>query len=295
MAYSLAVKLTVLCSGTDAAGKAFEERTRTTLIERNGGRLLTQQKLKPGAELQLCLLARPDRPAKVAMGEALHSGNEGFEWSFQFVQATADFWGVRFPNEEIEEAASAPAAGPVAEAASAGTTLAQMSEQLVLLSAHADDHLRYCTQEMEVLQQRFTRELETALDSSARQLRQLARSTMETTFRSLLEDLARRAAETVDENLKRMRQSVNEAIDHQRKSLNEEAEAHLEKFQDRLEKHSRQLSTHLEHLQAQSERAMQEAIQQAIAEFQAGCAGVLKEMLHTAEAHRPPRAAARKK
>ena len=294
MPYDLAVKLTVLCSGTDAAGKSFQERTRTTAIDRSGGRLLTRQNLQPGTQLQLCLLARPDLPTKVILGETIGTSSEGTEWSFHFAGPVADFWGVRFPDETAALADTAPRPNP--EAQSAGAALVQMTGQLVLLAAHADDHLRYCTQEMEALRQRFERELQGALDSGVRQLRQVARSTMETTFRSLLEDLARRAAEAVDENLSRLRKGVDETGAQFAKYLNEEGEACLERFQDRLEKHGKQTVAHLEQLQAQGQQSMQEVMQAALADFQAGVAGLLKDLLHAFETHKASRpAAARRK
>ncbi len=287
MSSALTVKLTILCSGLDAAGKAFEERTRTTAIERSGGRLLIQHKLEPGARIVLRLLARPDRAAEVVMGEALQDGDEGVERSFQFASPADDFWGVRFPGEQ---AAMPPPEGVAA--GSAGSALVEMTDQLVLLAAHADDHLRYCSQELEVLRQSFAREVQGALDAAGRQLQQLARSTMQTTFRSLLEDLAHKAEQTVDDNLNRLRKAMDETGVQHGKYLAEAAEAQLQKFQERLEKQGRQLAAHLEQLQEQSERAMQEAMQAALAEFQAGCAGLLRDLLHSTETHKPSRAPA---
>lgn len=236
MTSKLTVKLTVLCSGADAAGNSFEERTRTTSIQPRGGTLLTKQKLAPGSVIDVCLLARPDRRAKATIGEQLQTLPDGVEYSFQFANASGEFWGLRFPGEP---GADGGATSPV------GDQLTAAADQLALLAAHADDHLRYVNQEMEVLRQRFQRELQAALDAGARQLRQLARSHMETTFRSLLEDLARRAAEMVDENLNRLRSGVDESAAQHRKVLGDEADSHLADFHERLEKQAKQASAQL--------------------------------------------------
>lgn len=287
MSAALALKLTVLCSGVDAAGKPFEERTRTTAIEKRGGRLLTQRLLKKGSHLQIRLLARPDQEAEIEIVKALETGNEGTEWNFQFLVPMENFWGLQFP---------AGTAAPAPESIDATTALAGVTEELVLLRAHADDHLRHCTQEIDSLRERFTRELQGTMDTAGRQLQQLARSTIQTTFRSLLEDLAHRAEETVDENLKRLREAVDQTGVQHAKYLDEEAETGLQRFQERLEKQGRQLTTRLEQLRVEGDRALQQAAQAALANFQAGCADLLRNLLHSTETPKPSRpAAARRK
>ena len=279
MSAALALKLTVLCSGVDAAGKPFEERTRTTAVEKRGGRLLTQHLLKKGSHLQLRLLARPDEEAEVEIVKAMETGNEDTEWNFQFLVPVENFRGLRFP------AGTAATSSP--ESIDATTALAGVTEELVLLRAHADDHLRHCTQEIDTLRERFTRELQGAMDTAGRQLQQLARSTIQTTFRSLLEDLAHRAEETVDENLKRLREAVDQTGVQHAKYLDEEAETQLQRFQERLEKQGRQLTTRLEQLRVEGDRALQQASQAALANFQAGCADLLRDLLHSAETAKP--------
>ncbi len=254
MASKLTVKLTVLCSGVDAAGNSFEERTRTTSIQPRGGTLLSNQKLAPGSAIELCLLARPDRRVKATIGSQLQTLPDGTEYAFQFNSASGEFWGLRFPGETTDgEAGNGGASSPM------GDKLVAAADQLSLLAAHADDHLRYVNQEMEVLRQRFQRELQAALDAGARQLRQLARSTMETTFRSLLEDLARRAAETVDENLNRLRAAADESIAQHRKVLADEADAHVADFHEKLEKQARQASSQLQEDMAKLLRELADA------------------------------------
>lgn len=287
MSSQLAVKLTVLCSGADASGKTFDERTRTTLIEKNGGRILLQPKLQPGARLQIRLLARPDRAAEITLEKMQESGEQGAEWSFHFSSPVDDFWGVRFPSER--------AAHGKAETVAASAALAEMTEQLVLLSAHADDHLRYCGQEMEQLRQRFARELQNALDSGARQLQQIARSTMQTTFRSLLEDLARRAEQTVDESLGHLRKTADEIQARVAKHLDDSADIELKKIEERLEKQAKHFAAQLEELQGEAHRAMQDTMHEALTDFQAGCAGLFRDVLHATETHKATRAAARRK
>ena len=276
--HHLAVKLTVLCSGADAGGRKFEERTRTTAITAEGGRLLTAQKLQPGARLTLRLLARPDRTAEIKLGKALESRGEQAEWAFEFAGPAEDFWGVRFKD------ATGDAAAPV-QAIAAGT-LAEISEQLVLLAAHADDHIRYCSQEMEVLKERFARELQSALDSGARQLQQLARSTMQTTFRSLLEDLAHRAEQSIDEGLARLRKSVDEATARSARDLVSEADTQFRDFQERLVKQGRQVAARAEQLQADSERTVEEALEQALSNFQAATAETLHAVADSLAVHK---------
>jgi len=178
---------------------------------------------------------------------------------------------------------------------SGGTALAAMTEQLVLLSAHADDHLRYCSHEMEALRERFARELQSALDSGARQLQQLARSTMQTTFRSLLEDLAHKAEAAVEENLARLRKALDDSRLEFAKYLDEEAEAAVKKFEERMEKQTRQLNARLEQLEAEGERALDERMQEALADYQGGCAALLRDLLHSIETHKATRTAARRK
>ena len=276
MSLSLSVKLTVLLSGQDAVGAAFEERTRTAAIEEVGGRLLTRQRLAQGARLQLRLLARPDRAVEIALERALQESPEASEWAFRFAEPAADFWGVRFPGSS-----EAPTAQGVLE----------VTEQLVLLSSHAEDHLRHCRQEMEVLRQRFTRELQSTLDAGGRQLQQLARSTMQTTFRSLLEDLARRAEETVEDNLAHLRAAVDESRTAYSTYLTAETEAELKKFVERVEKQGRALAAQLDEQGKTTERALAEKLEQALGEFQAGCAELLTGLGQSFTARKPARAA----
>lgn len=287
MSIPLPVKLTVLCSGANTEGKSFEERTRTTMIEKAGGRLITRQKLAAGSEMDMCLLARPDRSVRVSLGEVVNNGAEGAEWTFSFVSAATEFWGVRFPGEVVP----LPGESPV-EPQAAALALAQMTDQLLLISAHADDHLRYCTQELELLRERFTREVQSALDSGVRQLREVARSTMETTFRSLLEDLAQRAAGAVDDSLARLRKTADDSVARHDKAIDAQAEARMDDFRDQLEKHSKKVGGQLAEFKAEADRAIRDAIEQALADFQAGCAALLKDLAHSTESRKPTKALA---
>lgn len=283
MAGALTLKLTVVCSGVDAAGKAFEERTHTTAIQKNGGRLLTKHKLQPGARLQLHLHKRPDPVMQIELKEEVETGSHGAEWIFQFAAPADEFWGVRFPGEPVAKAA--------AEDHAASAALAKMSEQLALLAHHAEDHLHHCAQEIEGLRERFAREFKTAMDGATRQMQQAVRGHMETTFRSLLDDLAQRADEMVEKNLTKLRKAVEQTGVQHAKYLDDEVEAQLGKFQERLEKQTRQLATRLEELQAETESAMQETIDAALNHFEAGCTGLLRDLLHAAESHKSSRAA----
>ena len=270
MAAGLPLKLNVLCSGVDAAGKPFQEHTYTTAVEERGGRLLTQHQLKQGSRLQLHLLSRPDQEAEVETVQALGTGNEGTEWGFQFLTLLENFWGLRFPTGKAARAAT--------ESFDATTARAGETEELVMFRAHADEHLRHCTQEIDTLRERFSRELQSALDSAARQLQQLALSTMQITFRSLLEDLAHQAEEIVDKNLKRLREETDQTGVQHAKYLDEEAEKKVQRFQERLEQ-----------LQAEGELALQQAVETAQANFHTGCSGLLRDLLHSAETAKPSR------
>ena len=112
---------------------------------------------------------------------------------------------------------------------------------------------------------------------------------VQTTFRSFLEDLARRAEETVDENLKRLREAVDQTGVQHAKYLDEEAETELQRFQERLEKQGRPLTTRLEQVRVEGDRALQQGVQAALANF-------LRDLLHSAETANPSRPpAARRK
>ncbi len=284
MASALSLKLAIQCSGVDAAGKSFEERTHTTTIQSNGGRLLTRHKLQTGTRLQLRLQKRPELLVEAEIKELVESENLGYEWCFEFAGSAQEFWGVRFPSDQ-----SAPAAGGNPAAAAA---LAKMSEELALLAQHAEDHLQHCAQEIEGLRERFAKEMKTALDGASRQLHQVVRAHMETTFRSLMDDLAQQADELVEKNLAKLRKGVEQTGVQHAKYLDDEAEAHLGKFQERLNNQTRQMADRLEKMQAETESTLQQSVEAVIQQFEAGFSGLLRELQHAAESHKPSHAAA---
>jgi DNA anti-recombination protein RmuC len=114
---------------------------------------------------------------------------------------------------------------------------------------------------------------------------------METTFRSLMDDLAQRADELVEKNLTKLRKGVEQTGVQHAKYLDDEAEAHLGKFQERLEKQARQMADRLEKMQAETEGALQQSVEAIMQQFEAGFSGLLRELQHAAESHKPSHAA----
>lgn len=137
------------------------------------------------------------------------------------------------------------------------------------------------------MKERFAREVQAALDAGARQLQQLARSTMQTTFRSLLEDLAHRAEQAVDEALIRFRKTIDETTAQARRDFAAEADGRLHDFEDRLGKQGRQLTARAEQLQTETEQAFEEALDHALSHFQAASAEMLHALADSFAAHKP--------
>jgi len=83
-------------SGTDPAGRPFEENTRALVLSRRGARIISRQALVPEQKLTIrCLKTGLEAAVQVVgpiMGEA-----EGCHFGVAFLQPEVNIWGIHFP------------------------------------------------------------------------------------------------------------------------------------------------------------------------------------------------------
>ncbi len=97
------IAIPVMLSGQDASGNNFQESTRTLVINKQGAKVLTKNKLALGAELAVenRALGHTARANVVWLGKP-PGPNEPAELGIQLVKAE-NFWGIDFPPEDWEE------------------------------------------------------------------------------------------------------------------------------------------------------------------------------------------------
>ena len=97
------IAIPVMLSGQDASGKNFQESTRTLVINKQGAKVLTKNKLALGAELAVenRALGHITKANVVWLGKP-PGPNEPAELGIQLTKAE-NFWGIDFPPEDWEE------------------------------------------------------------------------------------------------------------------------------------------------------------------------------------------------
>ena len=97
------IAIPVMLSGQDASGKNFQESTRTLVINKQGAKVLTKNKLALGAELAVenRALGHITKANVVWLGKP-PGPNEPAELGIQLTKAE-NCWGIDFPPEDWEE------------------------------------------------------------------------------------------------------------------------------------------------------------------------------------------------
>ncbi len=102
----LALAIPASVSGTDAAGRRFEELTQTVLIHKLGAKLLTGKELNRGSSLKVTALStkRTAQARVIWIGERTGDRYEiGVE-----LEDSGGLWGVQFPGGSVPRKSSAP-------------------------------------------------------------------------------------------------------------------------------------------------------------------------------------------
>ena len=92
-------EIAVLLSGSDTDGRQFSERTKTLVLSRHGGSVLSRYKLVPEQEIFLRLLTN-DREIEMRVCGEIGEREDGHIYGMAFVNPEVDFWGIEFPPSE---------------------------------------------------------------------------------------------------------------------------------------------------------------------------------------------------
>jgi len=91
------MEIPIIISGTDAAGQAFEENTRTLVLSRRGAKIISRHILVPQQKLTVrCLKTSRDTAVRV-VGPILGE-EEGCHFGVALLHPEADVWGIHFPS-----------------------------------------------------------------------------------------------------------------------------------------------------------------------------------------------------
>ncbi len=93
------LSIPILIKGTDSDGKAFEEKTKTLVVNRRGAKIESQIAMSQNASIELTLILQKNRcPATVVwVGEKGPKGLQ--EYGIEVENPSDEFWGVKFPPD----------------------------------------------------------------------------------------------------------------------------------------------------------------------------------------------------
>src|SRR5208283_5529750 len=90
------MEIPITISGTNPAGRRFQENTKALVLSRKGARIISRQGLVPQQQLNVrCLKTGLDAAVRVVgpiMGEA-----EGCHFGIAFLQPEVNIWGINYP------------------------------------------------------------------------------------------------------------------------------------------------------------------------------------------------------
>src|SRR5258708_22774704 len=116
----------VTSNGGAHAGKVFEEKTRTVVINRTGCKLVTEQQLVAGSQMTISI-ANSKRAASVTVVWVGEKKGKLLEVGIDFDKPDPGFWGVMFPEDTPTTSESKPvpaAAKPQSPATTSMPTVA---------------------------------------------------------------------------------------------------------------------------------------------------------------------------
>jgi hypothetical protein len=96
------VGMPVTLTGMNEAGNAFEEKTRTVVINRTGCKLMSEQPLAAGTRITLSI-ANSNRSVLVSVAWIGDKKGKQSEVGVDFDKPAANFWGVTFPEDPKEK------------------------------------------------------------------------------------------------------------------------------------------------------------------------------------------------
>lgn len=98
------LELGITVSGTDCLGEGFVEQTRTTMLGRNGAKILLRRKLVPEQEINIrCLKTGRETDARV-VGQT-GGDAEVYSYGVELLDPNVDLWDIQFPPAEETQAA----------------------------------------------------------------------------------------------------------------------------------------------------------------------------------------------
>jgi hypothetical protein len=90
------LEIPIIISGTNPAGRQFEENTKALVLSRRGAKIISRRALVPQQELTIrCLKTGLDTPVRV-VGPILGEG-EDCHYGVAFLHPEANVWGINFP------------------------------------------------------------------------------------------------------------------------------------------------------------------------------------------------------